>query len=380
MRVVVVNHAYDPAVTEPERTLAAFAALRTLASGLRRAGLDVGVVQRYGRDADLRVDGVAYRFVADGPRGRPRAWRSSDRVARAVAAARPDVVHVNGLVFPVPTRALRARLGPVPAIVLQHHAESPAKGPKRAVQRWGLGVADGFLFTAAAQAQPWRAARVIPRSAPVFEVMEGATGLVPPPRAEARAHRPLPGAPALLWVGRLHEVKDPLTLLAGLELLLGDVPTAHLTMVFGEAGLAAQVSARIAASPRLRDAVTLVGRVPHDELGWYFGSADYFVAASLREGSGFALAEALACGAVPIVTDIPSFARMTAGGRLGGLWRAGDPESFARVARQVFERPREALSRAAVEHFQAHLSSDAIGRDAGAAYEAVVAHRTERSV
>jgi hypothetical protein len=35
LRVVIVNHAYDPEVADPERTLEAFVALREFASGVR---------------------------------------------------------------------------------------------------------------------------------------------------------------------------------------------------------------------------------------------------------------------------------------------------------------------------------------------------------
>jgi glycosyltransferase involved in cell wall biosynthesis len=367
MRVVVVNCAYDPGVADPERTLDAFAALRGWAAGLRAAGADVQVVQRHGRDAVLERDGVPYHVVAAGGRGRPRLFDPLRAVVRRTVGLRPDVVHVNGLVFPLPTRLLRRGLGPGPTLVAQHHAEAPWRGWRGALQRWGLAGVDAYLFTADAQADPWRACGVVRPAQRVFEVMEGWSGLMPPARGEARR---LPGAPALLWVGRLQAVKDPLTLLAGLDRLLDDVPTAHLTMVYGEADLLGEVEARLAARPRLRAAVTLVGRVPHDELGALYAGADYVVAASHREGSGFALSEALACGAVPIVTDIPSFAAMTDRGRLGGLWRPGDAEDFARVARAVFARPRRALSDAAIAHHRAQLSTDAIGRRALAAYAA----------
>lgn len=375
LRVVLVNLAYDPALIDPERTLEAFVALREFASGLRLAGADVSVVQRFASTAGVTRDGIEYAFVADGTAGRPRPFGPCLAVQRRVAREQPDVVHVNGLVFPFQTGLLRRRLGPGPALVAQHHAERPWRGWRGALQRRGLVAVDAFLFTAAAQATPWRAAGVIRAAQDVFEVMEGSTGLRPLPRARARERRPLSGSPALLWVGRLQEVKDPLTLLAGFELLLADVPKAHLTMVFGEADLRAEVEARLAEQARLGAAVTLVGRVPHEELAALYGSADYVVAASHREGSGFAVAEALACGAVPIVTDIPSFAAMTDGGRLGALWRPGDAADFARAARAVLARPHRELSDAAIAHHRDHLSAGAIGRRALEAYSAVVARR-----
>jgi len=170
-------------------------------------------------------------------------------------------------------------------------------------------------------------------------------------------------------------VKDPLTLLDGFALLLEAAPAAHLTMVYRETDMRAEVLARLASCERLRRAVTLVGAVPHEELGRYYGAADYFVAASLREGSGFALAEALSFGLVPIVTAIPSFTRMTDGGRFGGLWRVGDASDFARVAVRVIAKPRQELAREARAHFERVLSAEAIGREARAAYETLLARR-----
>ncbi|HEX7041365.1 MAG TPA: glycosyltransferase family 4 protein [Trueperaceae bacterium] len=376
-RVALLNLAHDPGVREPESTLQAFPVLTEFASGLSRAGAAVIVVQRHASRAELARDGVSYVFVGGAGRGRPRSVDACLPVLRRVAGLRPDVVHVHGLVFPLPVRALR-RLLPEAALVVQHHGEGPWLGWRGALQRWGLAAADGFMFTARGLAEPWRARGVVGPAQPVFEVMEGSTGLVPVPRDQARGRVPLPGRPALLWVGRLHPVKDPLTLLEGLELLLHDCPEAHLTMVFGEADQLGEVEARLRASRRLRDATTLVGRVPHGELAWYYASADYYVAASRREGSGFALAEALGSGLVPIVTDIPSFAWMTDGGRLGGLWRPGDAADFARVARAVLARPREELSRAAVEQYRRRLSTEAIGRDALAVYRSVLERRGSR--
>ena len=95
---------------------------------------------------------------------------------------------------------------------------------------------------------------MLTRDASVVDVIEGSTGLVPVPRELARAHRPLPGSPSLLWVGRLHRRKDPTTLLDGFERLLRDVPSAHLTMVHGDAPLLGEVQSRLAASRRLQPA------------------------------------------------------------------------------------------------------------------------------
>ncbi|NLG09062.1 MAG: hypothetical protein GX560_07395, partial [Deinococcales bacterium] len=82
LSVVIVNYAYDPRFATPERTLAGLVALPEFASGLRAAGVEVRVVQRYQRDATLCHAGVGYEFVADGGRARPRTVDACLPVAR----------------------------------------------------------------------------------------------------------------------------------------------------------------------------------------------------------------------------------------------------------------------------------------------------------
>ena len=102
--------------------------------------------------------------------------------------------------------------------------------------------------------------------------------------------------------------------------------------------------------------MTLLGRVPHLDLEAIFNGADYFVLGSHSEGSGYTLAEALACGVVPIVTDIPSFRRMTYNGQIGALWQPGNPASFAAAAQLTLTHSWSEQSAAASSFFDAQLS------------------------
>jgi glycosyltransferase involved in cell wall biosynthesis len=104
-------------------------------------------------------------------------------------------------------------------------------------------------------------------------------------------------------------------------------------------------------------------------------AADVFVLGSPDEGSGYALIEALACGLVPVVTDIPSFRVLTAGGRLGALWAPGEASALARSLVAVAGRPIEPQRDAVIRHFEAELSWAAVGRRAMALYRQVVEAR-----
>ncbi len=195
------------------------------------------------------------------------------------------------------------------------------------------------------------------------------------PRAEARQESGVDGDPAILWVGRLNANKDPLTVLDGLEQCARTLPGARLTMVYGEDDDLPAVQARLTGSAVLRSRVRLVGRVEHERMPAFYSAADLFLLGSHHEGSGYAALEACACGVVPVVTDIPAFRVITAGGSLGGLWQPGDASDCARVLADVASRDLRAMSARVAEHFGHALSWDAVGRAAVAAYRDVLSKR-----
>lgn len=367
MHVVQVNYAYDASLGDPDGLLERYTTLTGFARSLAAAGVRVTVVQRFARRAREVRDGVSYLF------------RRGLDVNRTAIAAEGDLVHVNGLVFPVQSWLLgRALSSRAPVVVQDHAAGDPpaaaglASLARRCLRRRGLSVASGFLFTAAEQAAPWRREGIIAPHQPIFEVMEAAPGLARMERAEARRASGVAGTPALLWVGRLTANKDPLTVLAGFERALPHLPDPMLTMVYGERDLLPEVTRRVGQSAELRRRVRLVGAVPHDRLGAFFSAADLFVLGSHREGSGYALLEACACGTVPVVTDIPSFRVITDRGRCGALWRPGDAGAFARALVDVAARDLRTLSTQTSGHAQRSFSWPAIARAAERAYLEVI--------
>ena len=88
-------------------------------------------------------------------------------------------------------------------------------------------------------------------------------------------------------------------------------------------------------------------------------AVDFFLLGSHREGSGYALIEALACGATPIVSDIPSFRALA--GPAGALVPPGDPAAFADALVDLGRRDRAALRRATIARFDTALSFDRVG-------------------
>ena len=190
-------------------------------------------------------------------------------------------------------------------------------------------------------------------------------------RNGARGASGVEGDPAILWVGRLNANKDPLTVLDGLERALRELPGGRLTMVYGEGDLEAAVRERVEQSSVLRSRVRLVGRVPAPCMPAFYSAADLFVLGSHHESCGYALLEALACGAVPVVTDIPSFRAITDDGRIGRLWPPGDAGTCARALVDAGQLDLAVEQRRVIEHFAQTLSWPAVGRAATEIYAAV---------
>ena len=370
MRVLHASCVRDPRSRTGAELLDAWPTLGDVAAAVRAAGAEVTVLQAAHADGEHERDGVRYRFVAE-PKLPGRRWATGVfpwRLARAAAALRPDVIHLNGLDFPVHARALCA----VAPVLAQDHASVP---PRRlaALHRWGLARVAGVAFTSREQAEPFFRAGVLRPGTPVFAIPESSTRFAPGDVAAARAATGVHGDPALLWVGRLNDNKDPLTILDAVSRALPRLPGARLWCCFHEAPLLDRFRARLAAEPALAACVHLLGAVPHERIELLCRAADLFVLASRHEAAGYALLEALACGAAPVVSDIPPFRALTGGGTVGALAPPGDAAAFADALVALAAEPRDALRARTIAHFRRELSFEVLGARLIAAYETLAA-------
>lgn len=372
MRLTIVNPVWTHEASTPEATLERFHTLTGWAAALVRAGAAVQVCQRFHAAAALDRDGVSYRFVADSGPPKPSALASGAVVALVVGSMPADVVHLNGLDLPRLTRAIRRALPQDTTLVVQDHGgfdPEQLSYRSRRWMRWGLRSADALLVASAGQIDSFRRNVTGPGPVTIRDVMEASTTLrVERPNASDRLQ-------SILWVGRLNANKDPLTVLEGFRRFAGrrhDL-AATLTYVYGSAELEGPLREAIGRDAILGGRVSLAGTIPPADMSTFYAAADAFVLGSHHEGSGYAALEALACGVVPVLTDIPSFRAITDDGRIGALWTPGDPASLAVALERVAALP---LQRAACRsHFEQHFSWDAIGPRALAIYEDLSRHR-----
>jgi glycosyltransferase involved in cell wall biosynthesis len=257
----------------------------------------------------------------------------------------------------------------VPILVQDHGAIVPT-GWRANAWRLAHSPIAGVAFTSKEQATPWKKARVLRANLPVFEVLECSSDFTPGDRDDARTVTGMSGEPCLFWTGRLDANKDPLTMLDAFERAAATLPDARLYCCFGDAPMLGAVTERIDASRVLRGRVTLLGRLPREELEARYRAADFFVQMSHREGSGYSAIEAMACGTTPMVTDIPASRAIV--GNAGSLTPVGDARAMADAIVRWATRDRAELRRATRARFDAALTFNVIGRQLRAAYETLV--------
>ena len=366
MRVAQIGFYHDPHDRAPEELLEAWPTLVDVAESAASAGARVSVIQSSGHTRHVHRNGVDYHFLPLG--GHRRRPPSGETLSALLADVAPQVLHVHGLGFAAEVLRLPAAAPGIPILLQDHANRLPVWWRRAAWMRCGRIVA-GVAFCSRQQARPFIESGALPRDTTVYEIPESTSRFEPGDAAVARAQAGVSGSPLVLWVGHLDANKDPLTLLDGVALAARALPGIELWCCFGKARLLRRVRQRIRSDPLLESRTHLLGRVSHARVEQLMRAADAFVSASHREGSGYALIEALACGLPPVVTDIPSFRALTGAGAVGHLWRPGDPDSL-RAALLAVTSEAGPRSRAAVRaHFERELSLEALGRKLVAAYE-----------
>lgn len=360
LHVAQINFHPAPEGLSLAQTMAQWPSLVDIAQAAASAGTRVSVVQVAARAEHLRRDGIDYHFVAADRAGITERAR---RIADLLREKDVSVAHVHSLAAANEAHALAREL-PQLRILLQDHADrAPARWQRARWRRW-YGAAHGVAFTAPELARSYVAAGLFAPTMRVFVIPESTSRFTPGSLAQARADIGVHGDPCVAWVGHLQTGKDPLTVLDGIAQASESLPDLQLWCAFGSAPLLAQVQRRIARDGRLRERVHLMGKLPHERVQSLMRAADVFVSGSHAESCGYALLEALACGVVPVVTDIPSFRALA--GDVAHLWPHGDADALAQqLVRAAAERPSREAIRA---HFDRELSLEALGRRWADAY------------
>jgi glycosyltransferase involved in cell wall biosynthesis len=96
---------------------------------------------------------------------------------------------------------------------------------------------------------------------------------------------------------------------------------------------------RLAVDLGIARSVQFLGRISHKEMPELLGKADVYVTTAVTDGGSVSLCEAMACGALPIGTDIPANREWIEPGRNGLLFLPGDSRALADAVLDALDRP-----------------------------------------
>lgn len=321
--------------------------------------IDITFVKHASFEQHVVMDDIPHHFF----KGKNRFWSVSVKTHLFIKKLKPDIILVQGFMFPMQVIFLRLFCGTGFKILIQHHSELPFGGIKGLFQKIACGLANGFVFTAAGDAVLWQNANIIKPGATIFELLEASTNFTRMDKQLSKKRTGMSGECNFLWVGRLTEHKDPLTVLNGFEQHLQINPGAKLYMIYPTVDLLNEVEQKLNSNQALSKAVKLIGKVPNTEMPYWFSAADCYVSGSHKDSTSYALLEALACGCTPVITNIPSFKKMTGNGKYGFLYAPGAAGDLARLLGIIAGTNREKLSNAIIRHFNQNLTTKNIADD-----------------
>jgi glycosyltransferase involved in cell wall biosynthesis len=265
-----------------------------------------------------------------------------------------DVIIVHGLCFPVQVLMLRIQL-PAKKIFAIHHAEKPFRFPKKVMQRLVDRFITGYFFASAELGKMWVDDGLIASQQKVHEVMEVSSVFYP-----TRSNNDLISiASNYIWVGRLDENKDPLTLVNAFVRFLRHSSESKLYLIYREGHLRSEIEELIIEN-KCNDRIVVIEDVVHDDLLDYYNQAAFVISTSHYEGSGTAVCEGMSCGCIPILTNIPSFRMMTSNGEMGLLFYPADVQGLynALLRSQKIDKVKERGK--VLNQFREKLSCEAI--------------------
>jgi glycosyltransferase involved in cell wall biosynthesis len=350
MRFVFASYVYTKEFNQPQAWLKRINMYSGILEALSKTD-EVISIEQINYEGQLFNNGADYRFLRFG--------RNSLRffplkLHRYIKRLKPNVVFIQGLHFPLQIIQLRLLLGPGVKIIAQNHAEKPFSGLKKTLQKLADRCINAYLFASYAMGAEWVTNGNLANASKIHEVMEVSSVFYPIDRKLAREKTGISGNKSFLWVGRLNDNKDPLTVVKAFLAFAVVNPDTRLYMIYHTDELLNDIKAL------QTDAIKLIGKVPHDDLLYWFNSVDFIVSGSHYEGSGAAICEAMSCGCIPVVTDILSFKMITDNGNCGILYPPGNEQAMLSALNQTLQMDVEAKRQLTLKHFKNTLSFEAI--------------------
>ncbi|HEY1332296.1 MAG TPA: glycosyltransferase family 4 protein [Actinomycetota bacterium] len=253
--------------------------------------------------------------------------RSRPRIAHALEAFRPDVVHVHEPFAPS-CSMFAAQVSPAPVVATFHaYADRSAllrlATPllRRVWDRLTVRLAVSNAAASFVRTRFSDGLRIVPNGVAVERFQGVAPARVPPGKH-------------LLFVNRLERRKGFAFAVETFERLARELPDVYL-LVVGD-GPERGVVDRVDDAARAR--LLMFGAVSNAELPPYYAAGDVFLAPAIgNESFGIVLVEAMAAGLPVVGSDIPGYREVVRDNVEGLLTEPGNVRGLVAAARKLFE-------------------------------------------
>src|SRR5260221_1533330 len=347
MKLVFTSYSSSPEYDQPREWLRRIEGYTGILESLSRDNTVIGI-ERINYEREYKQNGVQYYFI----RLKNKTVRFPLRMHRLIKKLDPDVVFVNGFIFPLQIIQLRLKLGRSVKIIVLHRDERPFNGVKKYLQKLADNYVNAYLFISSEFGRLWIENGNISDQRKIHEVLHGSSVFSPGNKVAARSAKSVTGSPVFLWVGRLDANKDPLTVVKGFIHFLTIRPLARFYMIYQTEEFLQDIKDLIKQDENAIQAISLIGKIPHQQLQAWYDSADFIISGSHYEGGGISVCEAMSCGCIPVVTDIISFRKMTGPGKCGLLYEAGNEKALSDTLRRTMQMDIEQEKEKTIKQFR----------------------------
>ncbi len=266
----------------------------------------------------------------------------------------PNVIYIQGLSYPHYIILMKLFLKNNPKILVQDHANTPVKGLKKTIFKLADKYVSGYFFASKKMGLKYVKEGLISSENKIVENVEGSTQFTYNPSVKKDPN-------SFLWVGRLDKNKDPITVLTGFKEYFLHNSKATLTMFYEDETLLKEIKEFIDIN-KLTKQVRLKGSLTHKKLEKWYQKSQFFILGSHKEGGPISLIEAMACGCIPIVTNIPAFKAMTNNGECGFLFEPENSKELASILENLPNIDINLYQNRVINFFNTNLSHLAISK------------------
>jgi len=355
MKIVSTSYVNTPEYNDPEKWLDRIGFHIVVLEQLAKWH-EIISIEQINYEGDLQQNAVHYHFY----NSKRKKLLFPFLLHRYIKEMKPDIVIVNGLIFPLQLIQLNLMVGNKIKIIALYHAEKPFKGIKAYLQRLADRFINAYLFSSHDAGMEWVKRGIIKDSKKIAEVMEASSSFHTMDRNDAVPLTKIKGHPVYLWVGRLNANKDPLTVVKAFIQFVKTHREARLYMIYQTEDLLGKIKELISSSDLKNEAITLVGKIEHSDLQAWYNSADFIISGSHYEGMGVAVCEAMSCGCIPILTNINSFRTMTGNGKCGWLFEKENVDDLKTILSKTIDSNLSIEKEKVLQQYKITLSPEAI--------------------